>query len=215
MNKKRQVIDPLTGKTYKSIMEIIKAHNLPKDAVYRQKRLNKTLREALIYASKVQRPRKRIVDPNTKEVFKSYKALLEHYGIPWLKASYKKLNHGIPYEDQVKGLKPVAINKSIMEVINKQEEEKEEKEETIQLTDVKPVLLEPNMLSNDAINPNHYKSGNMECIDALTETLGSDGIKAFCKGNVIKYLWRYEKKNGVEDLKKAQWYLNKLIEMNK
>lgn len=207
MNKKRQVVDPLTGKTYKSIMEIIKAHNLPKDAVYRQKRLGKTLREALIYASKVQRPKKRIVDPNTKEVFKTYKALLEHYGIPWLRASYLKLNQGIAYEDQVKGLKPVT--KITMEVIKPKEEE------TIQLTSTKPVLLEPNMLSNDAINPNHYKSGNMECIDALAETLGSEGIKAFCKGNVIKYLWRYEKKNGVEDLKKAQWYLNKLIEMNK
>lgn len=211
MNKKRQVIDPLTGKTYKSIMEIIKAHNLPKDAVYRQKRLNKTLREALIYASKVQRPKKRIVDPNTKEVFKSYKALLEHYGVPWLKASYKKLNHGIPYEDQVKGLKPVT--KITMEVIKPKKEE-----EIIQLTGTKPILTEPKFVpfeEFDAINPNHYKSSNMECIDALAETLGSDGIKSFCKGNVIKYLWRYEKKNGVEDLKKAKWYLEKLIELNK
>lgn len=40
-----------------------------------------------------------------------------------------------------------------------------------------------------------------------------DGVEAVCTGNILKYLWRWKKKNGLEDLKKARWYLNKLIEI--
>lgn len=65
----------------------------------------------------------------------------------------------------------------------------------------------------DNINPDHYKQGNIECIDALeAATVNKVGIEAACVANIIKYLWRYEAKNGIEDVKKAQWYLNKLIE---
>lgn len=66
---------------------------------------------------------------------------------------------------------------------------------------------------NDPINPNHYKTGKVECIDALESALsGLTGIEAFCTGNAIKYLWRWKQKNGIEDLKKAEWYINKLKE---
>lgn len=65
----------------------------------------------------------------------------------------------------------------------------------------------------DAINPDHYKQGKVECIDALeAATVNKKGVEAVCTANVIKYLWRYEAKNGLEDVKKAQWYLEKLIE---
>ena len=65
---------------------------------------------------------------------------------------------------------------------------------------------------NDKINPNHYKSGIVECIDAIeSATINKSGLEAVCVANVIKYLWRYENKNGLEDIKKAQWYLQKLI----
>lgn len=64
----------------------------------------------------------------------------------------------------------------------------------------------------DMVNPSHYKNGKIECIDALeSATVGKTGIEAVCVANVIKYLWRYEDKNGLTDVKKAQWYLNKLI----
>lgn len=64
----------------------------------------------------------------------------------------------------------------------------------------------------DNINPGHYKQGKIECIDALeSATANKKGIEAVCTANVIKYLWRYERKNGLEDVKKAQWYINKLI----
>jgi hypothetical protein len=61
-------------------------------------------------------------------------------------------------------------------------------------------------------NPAHYnQSGDIECIDAIKATLG-ENYQDYCKGNVMKYLWRYKYKGGLEDLKKAQWYLNSMIE---
>jgi len=63
----------------------------------------------------------------------------------------------------------------------------------------------------DKINPTHYK-GTIECIDAIESTMSKEAYRGYLKGNVLKYVWRYEKKNGVEDLEKAQWYLKRLIE---
>ena len=67
--------------------------------------------------------------------------------------------------------------------------------------------------AGDNINhPSHYTQGKIECIDAIEEsTKGLLGIAAVCVANVIKYIWRYKFKNGIEDLKKARWYLDKLI----
>ena len=64
----------------------------------------------------------------------------------------------------------------------------------------------------DMVNhPQHYTQGGIECIDALkAATVGKRGIEAVCVANVIKYLWRYEEKNGVEDVAKARWYLERL-----
>ena len=63
----------------------------------------------------------------------------------------------------------------------------------------------------DMVNsPRHYNESGIECIDALEAMLG-DGFKSYLQGNIAKYLWRYKYKNGLEDLRKAQWYLNKLI----
>ena len=64
----------------------------------------------------------------------------------------------------------------------------------------------------DNVNsPSHYNQAGIECIDAIKASLG-DGYQDYCKGNVMKYLWRYKYKNGIEDLKKAQWYLNSMVE---
>jgi len=59
--------------------------------------------------------------------------------------------------------------------------------------------------------PPHYNQGGIECIDYIEQQLG-EGLIEYCEGNVIKYMHRYRYKNGSEDLKKAQWYLTKLIE---
>lgn len=68
-------------------------------------------------------------------------------------------------------------------------------------------------LAHDMVNhPPHYTQGGIECIDAITAaTGGKTGIEAVAVANVIKYLWRYEEKNGLEDVKKARWYLERLI----
>ena len=68
-------------------------------------------------------------------------------------------------------------------------------------------------VTNDVVNhPSHYTQGGIECIDAITAaTVGKTGIEAVCVANVVKYLWRYEEKNGLEDVKKARWYLERLI----
>ena len=64
----------------------------------------------------------------------------------------------------------------------------------------------------DPVNhPAHYTSGGIECIDAMQAAFGDEAIKDFCLCNAFKYLWRHRNKNGVEDLKKARWYLNRLI----
>lgn len=67
-------------------------------------------------------------------------------------------------------------------------------------------------MTDNVNHPSHYTQGGVECIDAITAaTVNKTGIEAVCTANVIKYLWRYEAKNGLEDVKKAQWYLNRLI----
>ena len=67
---------------------------------------------------------------------------------------------------------------------------------------------------NDAVNsPAHYTQGGIECIDALEASLGSEGFQGYLRGNILKYLWRCEHKSVMlQDLKKAQWYLNRLIQ---
>ena len=62
-------------------------------------------------------------------------------------------------------------------------------------------------------HPDRYAGGKFECIDVMIDVFGADAVKHFCILNAFKYIWRAEKKNGVEDIKKAVWYLNKFIEL--
>jgi len=66
----------------------------------------------------------------------------------------------------------------------------------------------------DMVNsPSHYTQGNIECIEAIAEVVKHlDGMEAMCTGNAIKYLWRWKHKNGTEDLKKAVWYIQRMID---
>ena len=66
---------------------------------------------------------------------------------------------------------------------------------------------------HDPVNsPAHYADGNgIECINAIESSMSTEEFKGFLKGNVQKYVWRYAQKNGAEDLKKAKWYLVRLI----
>jgi hypothetical protein len=60
-------------------------------------------------------------------------------------------------------------------------------------------------------HPDHYNNGNIECIDALASALSPQEMIGFCIGNAIKYLWRNQHKGKIEDLRKAQFYLNWII----
>lgn len=70
----------------------------------------------------------------------------------------------------------------------------------------------PVVTEHDAVNhPLHYTAGGIECIEALkAATTGLQGIEAVCTANAIKYLWRWKHKNGVQDINKAIWYLERL-----
>ena len=69
---------------------------------------------------------------------------------------------------------------------------------------------------NPIDNPEHYNQAGIECIDAMKAM--ADGVlnvsahEAYCWQNAFKYLWRWPYKNGLEDLKKARWYLDRLIQ---
>ena len=64
----------------------------------------------------------------------------------------------------------------------------------------------------DAVNhPAHYTQGGIECIEALKACMSTDEFRGYMKGCLMKYVWRYRLKNGLEDLKKARWYLDRLI----
>ncbi len=65
----------------------------------------------------------------------------------------------------------------------------------------------------DPVNsPDHYTKGDIEAIDAIEASMSPKDFQGYCKGNVLKYLWRYrEKGKAWDDLHKAQWYLNRLI----
>lgn len=61
-------------------------------------------------------------------------------------------------------------------------------------------------------HPDHYTYSSIETIDMI-ESMTAEGFHYYLEGNILKYLARYRHKNGIQDLKKAQWYLNKLIEV--
>ena len=71
-----------------------------------------------------------------------------------------------------------------------------------------------NAITGDNVNhPSHYETGKFECFDVMREVLGDDSVKDFCIANTFKYIYRHKRKNGVEDIKKAKWYIDKYLEL--
>lgn len=65
----------------------------------------------------------------------------------------------------------------------------------------------------DLVNqPPHYNQGGVECIEAIKASMSPEEFQGYLKGNAMKYLWRYRHKNGVQDLQKANWYNDRLIQ---
>ena len=74
-----------------------------------------------------------------------------------------------------------------------------------------PSLEQSNLTSDTVNHPSHYTQGKFEVIEIIEDSLADDGFEGYCIGNVLKYIMRYRYKNGIEDLKKARWYLGYLI----
>jgi hypothetical protein len=69
------------------------------------------------------------------------------------------------------------------------------------------------MSSESVINPQHYKNGQIECIDAIkAATVHKPAFEAVLVGHVFRYLWRYESKGRIDDVKKARWYVERLVD---
>ena len=66
-------------------------------------------------------------------------------------------------------------------------------------------------MTDNVNKPAHYRQGDIECIDAIRAALTPDEFRGYCKGNTLKYVWRERHKGGTESLKKARWYLDRLI----
>ena len=65
----------------------------------------------------------------------------------------------------------------------------------------------------DVINPNHYQRNGMECIDAIDAAVQNlSGPEAYATGSAIKYLWRWKEKGGKDDLKKAIWFIQRIVD---
>ena len=66
---------------------------------------------------------------------------------------------------------------------------------------------------DNVTHPSHYTQGKVECIDAIEAAVtGLTGMEAVCTGHVVRYIWRWKYKNGLEDLRKCRYYLDRLIE---
>lgn len=65
----------------------------------------------------------------------------------------------------------------------------------------------------DKINPSHYQRDGMECIDAIKAAVQNlSGAEAYCTGSALKYLWRWKEKGGKDDLNKAKWFIQNMVD---
>lgn len=69
------------------------------------------------------------------------------------------------------------------------------------------------MIEEKVNHPDHYKQGEYECIDVMVDVFGLIATEDFCLLNAFKYLWRSDHKGKLDDIKKADWYLQKIIEL--
>ena len=76
-----------------------------------------------------------------------------------------------------------------------------------------PWLTTPEIQEDVVNHPSHYTDGGVECIEAIEAQLSHEEYRGYLKGCIAKYIWRERHKGQLESLKKAQWYLNRLIEL--
>jgi len=73
-------------------------------------------------------------------------------------------------------------------------------------------LREDKTYGDDVDSPFHYNNGNIECIDAIKAASTKEEFEGYARANVLKYVWRFRYKDNIKDLRKARWYLDKLID---
>lgn len=116
---------------------------------------------------------------------------------------------GFANEIMADGDKPLSIGE-LWAVANQDQDEPFLTPETT-LNDQYAEIEQVRQATKDNVNhPSHYADSAIECIDAMEAMMTPEQFIGYLRGNLFKYQWRYEKKNGIEDLKKAQWYLEKL-----
>jgi hypothetical protein len=76
------------------------------------------------------------------------------------------------------------------------------------------IVYEIDSKNDIVIHPGHYETGKFEPIEVMHAALGIDSVKALCICNAFKYLYRHKRKNGLEDIKKAKWYIDKYLELS-
>jgi len=65
---------------------------------------------------------------------------------------------------------------------------------------------------DDVDSPFHYNKGSIECVDAIEAASTKEEFEGYVRANVLKYVWRFRYKDKIKDLRKARWYLDKLID---
>jgi len=107
---------------------------------------------------------------------------------------------------------PILAEKNLTNVLSYEEITKLFDEHMNEIKPIKKDDADTHMHQFDNVNrPIHYAAGSIECIDAIEAQLSAEEFRGYLKGNIIKYLWREKHKGGTESLKKAKWYLNKLL----
>ena len=124
---------------------------------------------------------------------------LETYSACWVTNTLCSLGY---IESSCRGVTCDECKERALKIINDIRNEVEEPKQAIS-----------DKTSDNVNHPNHYNTNKYECIDEMVAVFGVEDVKAFCKCNAWKYRYRSDAKNGEEDLKKADWYLEKLMEL--
>lgn len=103
---------------------------------------------------------------------------------------------------------------SLLKKVEENECFSEAPQEPLDISD-KPLIDTTQRFFDPVNNPEHYASGKIQCIDAMIEAFGKEAVITFCKLNAFKYIWRSEKKNKLQDIEKANWYISRYIELSK
>lgn len=73
--------------------------------------------------------------------------------------------------------------------------------------------VEVDRIKTTVNSPSHYTEGEIECIEAIEAQLTPEEYRGYLKGTLAVYMWREKHKNGFEDVLKAQWYMNRLVDL--